>query len=171
MVDYFSVLELPRACDVDLKQLETRYRSLQQAWHPDRKAMEGEAERAAALRQTSLINDAYAALKSPLRRAAHLLELQGRDVSQAQQSQLDPAFLLEQMGLRDRLESAERAADLDAVTALLKQARTDFSKRWHDFVQRFEAGDLEAAQRLYYELQFQQRFAEEVRAAEDRLLD
>src|SRR5690606_22900504 len=171
MMDFFEVLDLPRACEVALPQLEARYRALQQVWHPDRKAQADEGERAAALRHASLINDAYETLKSPLRRAAHLLELEGRDVNQAQQSQLDPGFLMAQMDQRDRLEEAARSGDLGVVETLRREARSDFDVHWRRFVLHFEAQELDAAQRCYYELQFLQRFAEEVRAVEDRPLD
>lgn len=170
-MDFFEVLDLPRTCEVDLPQLEAQYRRLQQVWHPDRKALADEAERAAALRHASLVNDAYETLKSPLKRAAHLLELAGRDVSLAQQSQLDPGFLMAQMALRDRLEEAARSDDLGTVETLRREARSDFDVHWRRFVLHFEAQELDAARRCYYELQFLQRFAEDVRAVEDRLLD
>lgn len=170
MTDFFDVLGLSPACEVDLHLLEQRYRALQQEWHPDRKATASATERSAALQRTSLINDAYDTLKSPLKRAAHLLELQGLNVATHQQSQLAPAFLFEQMELHDRLEDLAKGGKLPEVEAMRSDATQRFKTLWQAFTQQFNEGASEQAQRLYFELQFMQRFIEAARAVEDRLL-
>ena len=81
--DYFAVLQVPLACEVDMAELERQYRLLQNQWHPDRKAGAGDREKLEAVQRTSLLNDAYTTLKSPLLRAAHLLQLKGIEIGRA----------------------------------------------------------------------------------------
>lgn len=170
VTDYFAVLQLPPGCDLDTGLLESQYRKLQQQWHPDRKVVATEPEKRHALQQASLINDAFATLKDPLSRAAHLLFLAGVDVSQYVQSQLDPAFLLQQMHWRDELEEARSNADMQALEVLRDRVELVQEQLWVKFRNGYEAGDVASAQQSYYELQFMQRLSEETRAAEDRLL-
>jgi molecular chaperone HscB len=168
--DFFAVLQLPVACEIDPAILERNYRSLQSQWHPDRFASGSQTERLAAVQRTSLLNDAYTTLKSPLLRAAHLLQLKGVDVTSVSQSQLAPAFLLKQMELRDELEELIGRSELTGLEQLGKRVQQDRQQLWLEFTALFDSGKLEQAQRNYYELQFTQRLLEETRAAEDRLL-
>ena len=73
--NFFSLLGLPESCAVDEALLDRNYRELQAQWHPDRFASAPQAERLAAVQQASLINDAYATLKTPLRRADQIVVL------------------------------------------------------------------------------------------------
>lgn len=168
--DYFALLQVPVACEIDQAVLEKNYRSLQSRWHPDRFASGSQTEKLAAVQQTSLLNDAYTTLKSPLSRAAHLLLLKGVDVTSVTQSQLAPAFLLKQMELRDELEGLIGCSELTGLEQLGKRVQQDRQQLWLEFTASFDSGKLEQAQRNYYELQFTQRLLEETRAAEDRLL-
>ena len=60
---------------VDQISLDASYRKLQQEFHPDRYASQGDVERRLAVQAASLINQAYETLRSPLKRAQYLLEL------------------------------------------------------------------------------------------------
>ena len=168
--DYFAVLQVPVSCEVDLAALEQHYRQLQAQWHPDRKAGAPEQERLEAIQRTSLLNDAYTTLKTPLLRAAHLLLLRGIDVGVYTQSQLEPAFLLSQMELRDELDDTIAAGNIQSLDGLNERVGEELEQHWQGFSQSLAAGELEQAQRTYYKMQFLQRLREEIRAAEDRLL-
>jgi len=170
VTNYFAVLQLPLGCELDTGLLERQYRKLQQQWHPDRKAAATEPEKRQALQQASLINDAYATLKAPLSRAAHLLLLAGVDAGQYSQSQLDPAFLLQQMHWRDELEEAVRNTDMLALEQLRGRVEQEQEQLWSKFQTNYDSGDSGKAQQKFYELQFMQRLTDETRAAEDRLL-
>lgn len=169
-LDYFSLLELPRSCQIDAQLLEKNYRQLQSHWHPDRFAGAAASEQKVAVQRTSLINDAYTTLLSPLRRAAHLLLLNEVDVGAFSQDQLEPAFLLMQMDIRDELEESVQAEDMSALEALQGKVTEQQTKMWQDLCQHIENLQWEEAKRQYYKLQFASRFLEEIKIAEDRLL-
>lgn len=171
--DFFALLELPAALDIDGAVLEQRYRALQAQWHPDRFAAAPTAEKLAAVQRTSLLNDAYTTLKTPLARAAHLLQLKGCDVSTVRQSDLEPAYLLHQMQLRDELEEVAAAGDESALQQLADTVAAERSVLWRELEAAMAAdagGDLEQARGLFHKLQFTVKLQDEIRTVEDRLL-
>ncbi len=170
MTDFFAVLQLPVACEVDGQQLERNYRELQALWHPDRFVTAPQAEKLAAVQQASLLNDAYTTLKSPLARAAHLLQLQGCDPAAHSQADLEPGFLLQQMRLRDALEELAADQDEDGLRGLLDSVEGERRVLWQAFSAAIGGKDLQQARRVFYKLQFMVKLQDEIRAVEDRLL-
>lgn len=108
--DYFSLFGLPRSPHLCTDELARRYRRLQSEVHPDRYAAAAALLRQMSLQQASRINDAYAVLKNPLRRAAYLLSLYGADVYNETDTALPADFLAQQLEWREALEEADAAA-------------------------------------------------------------
>ena len=75
--DHFAVLGVERRYDLDAGALEARYKDLSRKLHPDKFAKADPRARRAALQRTVQLNDAWRALKEPLKRAEYLLELGG----------------------------------------------------------------------------------------------
>src|SRR4029079_10447293 len=75
--DYFAVLGVPRAYALDVSALEARYKELSRKLHPDRFARADPRAKRAALQRTVQLNEAWRALKDPVKRAEYLLELGG----------------------------------------------------------------------------------------------
>ena len=67
------------------------------------------------------INAAFQTLKDPVARARYLLGLQGVDTDQETDTSMSPAFLMEQMELREALAEAVLRADRDIQIASLRQ--------------------------------------------------
>ena len=76
-VDHFAVFSLPRKLNLDLAALEKDFYAQSRKLHPDVFARKPQAEQQWALEQSSRLNDAYRALKDPIARTMHLLELEG----------------------------------------------------------------------------------------------
>lgn len=170
VTDFFAVLQVPQACDIDMQALEAQYRQLQNQWHPDRKAGASDSEKLEAIQRTSLLNDAYSTLKSPLLRAAHLLQLNGVDTNSHAQSQLEPAFLLSQMALRDELDDSVKEGNIAALQSMHKSVKAGQQELWQSFTTAFADKNFGQGQRIFYKMQFMYRLQEEIRAAEDKLL-
>ena len=96
--DHFERLGLPRRFSVNLAELEWHYLGRSRDAHPD--FASGDEDAAAAL------NEAYATLKEPFRRAEHLLALLGGPSAKDDKS-LPPAFLMEMLELREQIEAAK----------------------------------------------------------------
>ena len=107
-MDYFTLFGLPVRYTVDGSLLASRFQDLQRQFHPDRFANQPERERLMALQQAATINEAYQALKHPLKRAEYMLSLHGFDLGNEQHTMRDTAFLMEQLELREELDAIER---------------------------------------------------------------
>jgi molecular chaperone HscB len=74
---YFSIFSLPPHLGIDTPALEKSFYALSRKLHPDRFANLPESAQAAALAESSRLNDAYRTLKDPIARTEYLLKLEG----------------------------------------------------------------------------------------------
>jgi len=128
---HFELFGLPAAFSIDELMLEKAYRDIQSQVHPDRFAHAGDAERRASLQWTTRVNEAYRALKDPVQRGKHLLELQGVDVGFETNTQMPTEFLMRQLELREELEAATGQKDparLDRLRAGLSVSKKALEK-------------------------------------------
>ncbi len=88
---YFEVFGLPEKLAIDTVALEKQFYTLSRKLHPDRFASRPAAEQEEALRQSSLLNDAYRTLKDPILRTQYLLKLKGVDLEEKSKSATDAA--------------------------------------------------------------------------------
>lgn len=99
--DYFAVFELPRKLNIDTKSLERAFYRLSRKLHPDLYAQAPAREQQWSLDQSSLLNDAYRALKDPVRRTEYLLTLEGvkleSEKGDSDKAARAPADLLEEV--------------------------------------------------------------------------
>jgi molecular chaperone HscB len=113
--NYFELFSLPVQFAVDSALLGEHYRQLQQELHPDRYASAPAQQQRVAVQYSALVNQAYATLNKPLARALYLLELAGMSQEQISAEPVDGGFLIEQMELREKLESLHDLVDPDTV--------------------------------------------------------
>jgi molecular chaperone HscB len=81
-VDYFMFFGFARKLDLDAAALEREFYALSRRLHPDVFAQAEEQERAWSLEQSSMLNDAYRALKDPIKRTEYLLRLEGVELEE-----------------------------------------------------------------------------------------
>jgi molecular chaperone HscB len=151
--DYFAFLGVPRKLNLDLADLEQRFRNLSRQFHPDYFYNASPAERLASLERSSYLNDAYRTLKQPISRIAYLLELEGvwttADKGDGNASkQVPPALLEEVFALNEELDEVrslresgapadqwrprlQRAAKpIEAKRAAHEQQLNELAARW-----------------------------------------
>lgn len=73
MRNFFTLFSLPTKFSLDLDSLEQKYFAFQKQFHPDSAGV-------TEIENSMDINEAYEVLKNPLRRAAHILQLNNIDV-------------------------------------------------------------------------------------------
>lgn len=169
--DYFSLFKIPNDFEVDLAAVRETYLSFQRAFHPDQFTASRESEQLAALQSSSLLNDAYETISSPIKRAAYLLSLSGVDVEQTSQNDLGMELLVEQMELREllgALPGGERG--LEELEALQVEVEKKVASCQLDFGVAFAKKDLQLSKRLYHKLQFLFKLTAEITEDEDRRL-
>ena len=154
--DFFAFLGLPRKLNLELGDLEQRFRGLSRQFHPDYFYNAASAERRASLERSSYLNDAYRTLRQPVARVEYLLQLEGlapRGPEEAAK-QVPPALLEEVFALNEELDEVRSlkagGAPQDVWKARLEQARqpieekraeheaqlTELSGRWDELIDR-----------------------------------
>jgi molecular chaperone HscB len=163
---HFELFGLPPAFALDTEALERAYREIQSRVHPDRYAHAGDAERRASLQWTTRVNEAYRALRDPVQRAKHLLELHGVDVQFETNTRMPGDFLMQQLELREELErgvQAKDAAILDALKGSLQRQKRQLEA---EVAQAIDAQkDYPGAAGLVRKLMFLDRLEREIDAA------
>jgi len=121
--NHFELFGLPARFHCDAATLDRAYHALQSEVHPDRYAAADEAARRVALQSSARVNEAYQALKAPVRRAEYLLSLHGVDALGETDTQLPLEFLEEQLERREAAGDALAARDSATLEALLARVR------------------------------------------------
>ncbi|ROS05175.1 co-chaperone protein HscB [Sinobacterium caligoides] len=169
---FFELFDFDAEYAVDYVELDRRYRLLQQEFHPDRFAAEGDREQRVALQMSAFINEAYDTLKSPLKRAQYLLKLAGKDASGENTTNHDGEFLMQQIMLREQLEEVSEAPDAEvAIEELRESVEQNYEQMIEGFSTAYSKGDYTRATLLVARMQFLFKLLIEVERVEERLLD
>jgi molecular chaperone HscB len=163
MHSHFELFGLAAAFGLETEALERSYREIQSQIHPDRFAHAGDAERRASLQWTTRVNEAYRTLKDPVQRAKHVLELHGVDVGFETNTAMPPEFLMQQMELREALEEAKDAAQLDDLRKQLRSSRASLESEIAEAIDAKK--DYAGAAGLVRKLQFLDKLDTEIDAA------
>ena len=180
--NYFSLLGLPISFTVDKKNLINNYHGIQKSIHPDKFANATDLERRLSVQKAAQINDALQTLKNPLLRSIYILSLYGIELGENNNS-IDPAFLMEQMELREALSQVSDKADpfeeldtiLDDVKSHIKRINSNlellFQKLLEDNEQKDNAELLKKTCAQVLKMQFLNRLQEECLNKEEDLAD
>jgi molecular chaperone HscB len=166
--NYFALLGLAPAYDLDGADVAKCYYALQKTVHPDRFAHDSAQAQRMAAQQAAFVNAAYETLRSPLKRALYLLELAG--VAQTPETTThDTAFLMQQMQLRERLEDGTK--NLPALDALFAEVQAGIDTQMREFAQAWQTQNWPIASSAVNKLQFMSKLAQEIDDKQARLLD
>jgi len=165
--NYFELFGFDITFSINAELLATRWQD-----HPDNYVSASEPERRFSMQAASFVNEAHKVLEKPLMRAAYLLKLQGVDLDTETDTQMSPAFLMDQMELREEIESIESAPDgyakIDSVRAMLRDRETNIEAQ---FVSAYEQTDYDTARDTARQWQFIDKLKREISAIEADLDD
>jgi molecular chaperone HscB len=170
--DHFSLFGLPQRFEIDAATLERAYKDVQARVHPDRFVASSPSERRVAMQWASRANEAFAVLRSPLRRAAYLCELRGAPIEAETNTAMPREFMMQQMAWREALDEATQPADptqIASLSALLARQRSDIEFRVRAAID--EQNDLPRAAALIRQWMFIERFGEDVERAQHAAQD
>ena len=170
--NYFQLFDLPVQFELDVTALGERYRQLQRELHPDRFASAPDHEQRLAVQYSAFVNEAHAALKLPLSRALYLLSLSGMSQEDIDRQQVDGGFLIEQMELREKLESLHDLVDPDTVLEhLVTEITGDIRAHQAEFAEAYASTDLPAAASACVKMQYLVKLLQEAEQIESELMD
>ena len=170
--NFFEIFSIAVGWQISIRDLDTRYRQLQLEFHPDRYASAGQTEQRLAVQTASLINQAYDTLKSPLKRAQYLLELNNIDADQDSHITSDGAFLMRQMALREALSDIRQAAKpLQSLEQLRSDVEQGYDEEQEQFHRQYQANALNDAFNTVAKMQFSAKLLDEIEQLEAELED
>jgi len=168
--NHFQLFGLPERYQVDAPALDAAYRALQSEVHPDRFAGAGEAEQRLALQSSARVNEAYATLRDPVRRAQYLLSLHGIDAFSERDTSLAHEFLERQLERREAAGDALAALDASRLEALATEVRADAGRVEEQLLARLDRDAAwEAARGDVRELRFLSKLATDIDAMQAEL--
>lgn len=122
--DYYRLFGLEPRLEIDPDDLQKRFYALSRRLHPDRFTRANATEQQYSLEATSILNDAYRALRDPLARAEYVLKLHGFDIGEQRSKDVPPELLEEVFEWNMALE--ELKAGDESVKPQLDEARQKF---------------------------------------------
>lgn len=131
--DHFSLLGLPRVFKTDPQVLESAWKKVALAVHPDRFATRSAVEKRVAMQWSSQANEAYRVLKDPMSRARYLCELAGVDLQTETNTAMSADFLFRQMSWHEQLDEVlDRSGDPQARHAVRQALQAELTEAEHE---------------------------------------
>ncbi|MFK8083233.1 MAG: Fe-S protein assembly co-chaperone HscB [Granulosicoccus sp.] len=167
---FFELFEIAESFEIDKDHLVLRYRELQTQLHPDKFAAESDAQKRWSLQAASFVNDGYKTLLEDLSRATYVLQRNGVDINEETDTHMDPMFLMEQMELRESLESAESSTDSFAqLASMRRRLKHAIDEQAVAFARAASQSDWATARTITRQWQFLDKLLRETKSVEERL--
>ncbi|MGO2341752.1 co-chaperone HscB [Vibrio litoralis] len=170
-MNHFELFGLPNQFELDNNTLSETFRDLQRRFHPDKFASASERDRLMSVQKAAEINDAYQTLKFPISRAEYILALQGVDIRAEQQTMSDPMFLMEQMELREEIETIAQSDEPEsALFDFDSKIQTMYQQQLVQLKTQLESEQWDSAADGVRKLKFVNKLRYEIEQLEDKLL-
>jgi len=167
--NYFELFDFDESYEIDQNQLAEKYRALQSELHPDRFANASDQERRLSVQATAYVNEAYATLKSDLKRSHYLLKLSDITFNADTETSSDGEFLMQTMELHEQVEDAAKSSDpLTALSELAKKLKQNQQQLVSQFSVEYKSNELAAAKETALKLQFYERLTNQVRKNQEQ---
>jgi len=173
--NYFELFGFSISYKLDLVKLAEIYRELQKMVHPDRFATASDSEKLLSAQKATFVNEAYHCLKSPIKRAQYLLEINNIKYDDERETIQDPEFLMEQIELREALadvkNSNDALASLDKMLIdIISRVKSGQDTLSNLLVELTEANLLKA-KKIIQEMQFLLKLQHEAEELEEDLVN
>ena len=143
---YFELFGLNPVFDLEHSRLHAEQQRLQAIYHPDRHVNASDRDKRVSVQVASWVNQAYETLQDPVKRSRYLLEINGVNIPDDSTTTSDTEFLMEQIELREQVESCRHAEDglqqSDQIEARLTQRANELAA---EFVSHFEISEFDKA--------------------------
>jgi len=170
--NYFEIFSQSVSTELDLNFLKEKNRELQQQVHPDRFANSSDAEKLLAVQKTSLINEAFEVLKTPVSRLQYMLSIKGIDMDADTDTAMDGMFLMEQMELREDIANVRSLKEpFDALDVMTTDLKNKAAELIAEFKIVYEKDSLDVGREIVRKLQFLNKAQKEINDITEQLED
>lgn len=167
MQNHFELFQLPQQFSLDMGQLDTAYREVQNKVHPDKFVQASEAEKRVAMQWATRANEAYQTLKKPLKRARYLCELKGVDLQTESNTAMPGAFLMQQMEWREAFDEARQSGNAADILRLERELNSALRAQLLSVGQALDLGDYQQAALQIRACMFLEKFIADIAAFEE----
>ncbi|MEE6513606.1 hypothetical protein FKM82_021354 [Ascaphus truei] len=147
--DYFQVLGCDKSFNVDIQELQKKYRNLQRLLHPDHFSQKSQNERDLSEKQSSLVNKAYGTLLSPL--SKRTLSRHGITLEDGSDGVVDAQFLFEILEISEKLTEINGDAEIEEIGNVV-QAKCE--KLTEEVRNAFQQGNLKEVKILLAKMKY-----------------
>ncbi len=170
--NYFEMFGLEPNFSIDIPKLSAKLRTLLNSVHPDRFASSGAQQQMLSMQKTTQLNDAFAVLKNPVKRAQYLLHLKTGIDTAKDHTVNDPEFLMQQLELREELEDIVGNSDISRLNQFADKIGQLEEKQEEQMAELFANQPLntDELEKAIYKLQFLHKTLSNIEQAEDKLL-
>lgn len=142
----FKLFKLNEKFDISTSSLQREMRNLQKLLHPDKMYEADRPIRNKAVNLSAIVNDYYAILKHPYKRAKYLLSIKlGKSQDEIEKDldklKIDDDFLDRMMDLRERLE--DRKTDSHALARIESELSSDLNILLCELTKDFESKNMD----------------------------
>lgn len=161
--NYFELFGINPVFDIDCSRLHAEQQRLQATYHPDRYVNASEHDKRVSVQVASWVNQAYETLQDPVKRSRYLLEINGADIPDDSTTTSDSVFLMEQIDLREQVESCRHGEDgLQQSHKIETRLAHQADELAREFVAHFKAGEFDKAIVSSRKMQFIQRIQQQL---------
>lgn len=168
--NYFDILGLNEQFTQDLSTLDSSLAEMQAQVHPDNCVNATAQEKRLMMQYSAMLNEAYTVIRDPLKRACHLLELNGVEMGEEANASIPQEFLMLQLELREKLEDHQNNRQA------LKEFKYKIEKHYHSLLKdlaflldNIKPENLKPAQELIFNLQFFQKLLKDIKTQVDNI--
>ena len=122
----FEIFALPAVYQIDLAELDVRWKDLLRQTHPDKFSNQGAAAQRVSMQWSVRINEAYKRLKNPVSRAAYLCQINGFSIDAESNTAMPAEFLMQQMQWREELEEAQTSERLQELQLRISSSYSQY---------------------------------------------
>ena len=163
----FELFGIPAQFAQDRATLDAKWKDLQREAHPDKFAAQGVAAQRVAMQWSVRINEAYARLKDPLKRASYLCELNGAPINAENNTAMPADFLMQQMEWREALDDAKTVEKMDQIALEANKYGRDQLSKIEQLID--VSMDFSSAATQVRSLMFIERFQSDIETRIDQL--
>ncbi|XP_006571447.1 iron-sulfur cluster co-chaperone protein HscB, mitochondrial [Apis mellifera] len=148
---YFDIIDIPKTYDVNITEIQKKYKELQKLLHPDKFSNKSDKEKQFSEILSSLVNKAYSTLLHPLKRGLYMLELNGITISEGTDN-VNAEFLMEIMEKNEEIEDA--ANNEEKIKKLIQENETILNSLIMNVAAAFEQKDIKKAESLLIQMKY-----------------
>ncbi len=164
--NYFELFQLQESFEIDTRDLQQRFRSLQAQLHPDRYGQQSEDQQELSERWSSITNRAYSKLVKPLERAHYMLELKKCPLVDGEMAN-NLAFLADIMETNEEVMEATSLEDLSGISKANLIVLASYTQQVSS---AFDNNDLQRARQLVSEMMYYSSIQDKIKDREDKMM-